>query len=75
MVTDVVTLSSLIITTTSHEMCRISLKELPLYISRDSKTPCDIVPYLTWEIILLKCYGRVTLQHIMQLDLRVTLQI
>ena len=29
-------------TTTSHEMCRISLKELPLHISGDStKIACD----------------------------------
>ena len=32
---------SLMMTTTSHEICRISLKELSLYISRDSKTACD----------------------------------
>ena len=31
-------INSLIMTTTSHGMCRISLKELPLHISRDSKT-------------------------------------
>ena len=39
-------------TTTSHERCRISLKELPMYISGDSKTACmhAIVPYLTGEI-------------------------
>ena len=33
-------LNSIIMTTTSHDICGI-FKELPLYVSRDSKTHCD----------------------------------
>ena len=53
--------------TASHEMCRISLRELPLCISRDSKTACDSIPQ--GEIIYIihctvnavfKCHGGVT---------------
>ena len=52
---------------TTHEMCRISLRELPLCISRDSKTACDSIPQ--GEIIYIihctvnavfKCHGGVT---------------
>ena len=44
-------------TTTSHEMCMISLKELPLYIFQDAIRFLVIVPYLTGEITYMTPTG------------------